>query len=457
MICLRIVIPDALGKLSLEAGTRGWFGGSGVAREHLAVIRESRVGEGEPIYAPGSAKLFDHWAFFNGSESNGKLVKWVSVRRGFGFALAYSESVRIEELTDWITDGQPPDLPDGETDSLCCLEPLEDGGVRIHLLVVFKDGSVTGGSVQTISAEPRLPTRLDGLRPIQALTGKRVGIVGVGSGGSMAALNLAASGVETLHLFDKDYLTTDNLFRHACSIRHLGRAKVHAVRSLIGYFDLPTSVSTYRQDVLGDATSLWKVMDEVDLILCATDNVISRRLVNYVCVRTATPLVMACTFRNAGIGEIIRVLPGESACYECTRLVLREAGALEADAEAGAAEVPYSLPGGDGPGQGAANQGTRGDVSMVAALLSRVAIMTVLADDPETERLPRDYMTWGGRAEKELPDPFGFERPFSVNWVEMRRREDCPVCATFGMPPDPEVDEEYEKITARLSAGNSPG
>ena len=164
MICLRIVIPETLGKLSLDAGTRGWFGGSGVAREYLAVIRDSRVGEGEPIYAPGSARLFDHWAFFNGSESNGKIVQWVSVRRGFGFALAYSESVRKEELTDWITDGQPPDIPDGETDSLCCLEPLEEGGTRVHLLVVFKDGSVTSGSVQTISAEPRLPARLDGLR-----------------------------------------------------------------------------------------------------------------------------------------------------------------------------------------------------------------------------------------------------------------------------------------------------
>jgi hypothetical protein len=94
---------------------------------------------------------------------------------------------------------------------------------------------------------------------------------------------------------------------------------------------------------------------------------------------------------------------------------------------------------------------------MVAALLSRVAVMTLLADDPETERLPRDYMTWGGRAEKELPDPFSFERPFSMNWVEMRRREDCPVCGTVGMPPDPEVDEEHEKITAGLAAGNPAG
>ncbi len=105
MICLRIVIPETLGKLSLAAGTRGWFGGSGVAREHLAVIRDSRVGEGEPIYAPGSARLFDHWAFFNGSESNGQLVQWVSVRRGFGFALAYSENLLRDKAGGLSTKG----------------------------------------------------------------------------------------------------------------------------------------------------------------------------------------------------------------------------------------------------------------------------------------------------------------------------------------------------------------
>lgn len=451
MICLRIVIPETLGKLSLEAGTRGWFGGSGVAPEHLAVIRASRVGDGERIYAPGSLRLFDHWAYFNGDSSD-QLVQWVSVRPGFGSALAYSESVRKDELADWIADGQPPDIPDGKADSLCCLEPLEGGTVRVHLLVVLDDGSVISGSVQTIPAELRLPARLDGLRPIQALTEKRVAIVGVGSGGSMAALNLAASGMGTLRLFDKDYLTTDNLFRHACDMRHLGRAKVHAVRDLIGYFDLPTSVSVYRQDVVGEAETLWKVMDEVDLVLCATDNVVSRRLVNYVCVRTGTPLVMACTFQNAGIGEIIRVLPGESACYECTRLTLREVGALEPgfEQDAVASAVPYGVAGGAEPTSGQANQGTRTDVAMVAALLSKVAVMTLLAGDPETDRLPQDYMIWGGRVETGLPNPFSFEWPFGVNWVPLSRRGDCMVCGTFGMSPRSEIDEDYEKIMAGL-------
>jgi molybdopterin/thiamine biosynthesis adenylyltransferase len=458
VIFFHLVIPSMLGKRSHDAGTRGWFGGSGVKSEYLAVVRFSQVEEGNSILAPASLRVMDHWAYFNG-ESGNKLIPWVSVKPGFGNALAKPGRIRIDDLAGWTADAQLPDLLEGALSSLCCLEPLESGVVMVYLLVLWTEsGRVSRGTVEFVPSLPRLPARLDGLRPIQALVEKKVAIIGVGSGGSMAALNLAASGVGKLHVFDKDYLSTDNLFRHACDMRHLGRAKVLAVRDLIGSYDLPAVVEPHEVDVVDNAGSLWEVMDDVDLVLCATDSVTSRRLVNYVCVHTRTPLVMACTFHNARVGEIIRVLPGESACYECTRLILREAGALEeVDAETGAAETPYGLTGGGDSDQGAANQGTRSDVSMVAALLSRVAVMTLLADDPETERLPRDYMTWGARAETGLPDPFSFERPFSVNWVEMRRREDCPVCATIGMPPDPEVDEEYEKITAGLAAGNSAG
>lgn len=452
MIFLRLVIPETLGKLSLEGGTRGWFDGSGVEGERLAVVRASRVGEGDPIFAPGSWRLFDHWAFFNG-KSNDKLIPWVAVRVGFGFALASSKAARKEDLTDWIVDGKPPELLDGEINSLCCLEPLKSGSVRVHLLVVLDDGNVIRGRVDTVSGQPKLPARLDGLRPIQALAEKRVAIIGLGSGGSMAALNLAASGVGTLHLFDKDYLTVDNLFRHACDMRHLGRAKAHAVRDLMAYFDLPSASTTYVGDVMDDAEDLWGVMGEVDLVLCATDNVISRRLVNYVCVHTGTPLVMACTFRNARLGEIIRVLPGESACYECTRLILREAGALESASEQGdgTAAVPYGLTEEAGPAS-QSNQGTRADVAIVAALLSRVAVMTLLSADTEEDRLPRDYVIWGGRVETNLPEPFRFERPFGMNWVPLERREECLVCGHVGRPPSPEVDGEYKEIMAVLRA-----
>ncbi len=458
MIIFQLIIPEELGTLSLQAGTRGWLKGSVIGKEYLGVAYASRVGSGEYFYAPGSSRLFDHWAFFHGSTQD-QLAPWFAVKPGFGRALAASRKRVGRELASWISDGEPLGLPEGQPTSICCFEPVEGGDADVYLILAGLEDKIFKGVVHRVGAQPRPPARLDGLRPMKALAEKRVAVVGVGSGGSMAALDLAAGGVGTLHLFDKDDLTLENLFRHACDLRHLGRAKVLAVRDLIRSYDLPAVVEPHEQDVVDDAQDLWKMMDEVDLVLCATDSVLSRRLVNYVCVQSGTPLVMACTFRNARIGEIIRVLPGESACYECTRIALREAGALEpveAGDSAAAASLPYGLSEGDEEEGSGANQGTRSDVAMVAALQSRIAIMTLLAGDPDVDKLPRDYMTWGGRVETGLSDPFNFERPFSVNWVPLTRREACPVCAEVGRPLDPGIDEEYESIMANLNTEASP-
>ena len=458
MILFQLVIPERLGTLSLEAGTRGWFKGSVIGKEYLAVVYAGQVGAGEHFYAPGSSRIFDHWALFHGTTQD-QLVPWFAVRPGFGKALAASRKRVGRELASWLSDGEPLGLPEGQPASICCVEPVEGADAEVYLILVGLEGKILKGTIHSVAAHPRPPARLDGLRPMKSLAEKRVAVIGVGSGGSMAAVDLAAGGVGTLHLFDKDDLTLDNLFRHACDLRHLGRAKVLAVRDLIRTYDLPTVVETHEQDVVDDAQDLWKVMDDIDLVLCATDSVSSRLIVNYVCVQSGTPLIMACTFRNARIGEIIRVLPGESACYECTRIALRETGALEpVEGGDGAAttSVPYGLSDGDAEEGGGANQGTRSDVAMVAALQSRIAVMTLLAGDPDVDKLPRDYMTWGGRVETGLSDPFNFERPFSVNWVPLTRREDCPVCATVGRPLDPGVDEEYEYIMANLTTEASP-
>ena len=159
---------------------------------------------------------------------------------------------------------------------------------------------------------------------------------------------------------------------------------------------------------------------------------------------------MACAFENAGIGEIIRVKPGVSACYECTRAALTKAGALELmnDADESGSHVPYGPLSGREP-EPASSQGSRADVAMVAALLSRVAIIT-LADGPETDSLPHDYLAWGGRV-TELPSPFNFDRPFSTNWVELERDENCLVCADVGRPVAREIETAFAAIMAKVN------
>lgn len=447
----RLVIAEGIETVSLNKGTRGYFGGSFIESEHLAVARSTKLDGGEQLYAAGSIRLFQHWSWAYGTSTT-ELVRWVAVKSGFSAALKAGRISR-GDLANWVIDQQPLDLPGDAVVNLCCLEADANGKTAVKLLFLYAD-KVGVGQVETVTEEPRISERLDGLKPTEALQSKRVAVVGVGSGGSMAAVNLAAAGVGTLHLFDKDILTKENIFRHACDIRHVGRAKVLAVKDQIGSYDLPAKVVTHYQDVVKDASDLWAVLTDVDLVLCATDSILSRRLVNYTSVRSQLPLVMACTFQNASIGELINVKPGESACYECTRLELSKAGALQLlpDAEESGSQIPYERAPESNVEPSTTNQGSRADVSMIAALQSRIAISALLIKEFSENPLPADYLTWGVRAITSLSDPFNFERPFSTNWVHLQRQAECPVCGDIGSPIDKESDRTYEEIMASLQS-----
>ena len=75
--------------------------------------------------------------------------------------------------------------------------------------------------------------RLEGLYDTAALRTKRVVVVGLGSGGSTVALELAKAGVARLTLIDPDTLEETNLIRHECDDRYLGENKAVAVADLI--------------------------------------------------------------------------------------------------------------------------------------------------------------------------------------------------------------------------------
>lgn len=58
----------------------------------------------------------------------------------------------------------------------------------------------------------------------------KIGIVGVGSLGSYVANELLNSGVRNLTLFDSDYFSSENLFRHRLSSDFIGYSKVEALK-----------------------------------------------------------------------------------------------------------------------------------------------------------------------------------------------------------------------------------
>lgn len=58
-----------------------------------------------------------------------------------------------------------------------------------------------------------------------------------------------------------------------------------------------------------------KIFSEFDLILDCTDNVPTRYLVNDVCVLLKKPLIAANAIKFEG--QLLKIIPGETACYRC--------------------------------------------------------------------------------------------------------------------------------------------
>src|SRR5947208_205763 len=90
------------------------------------------------------------------------------------------------------------------------------------------------GSIATTGRRGRMttPARLERIATsidLPRLTASRGLVVGLGSGGSTVALELAKSGIGHLILCDPDRLEEHNLVRHECDERYLGESKPRAV------------------------------------------------------------------------------------------------------------------------------------------------------------------------------------------------------------------------------------
>jgi molybdopterin/thiamine biosynthesis adenylyltransferase len=148
----------------------------------------------------------------------------------------------------------------------------------------------------------------------QKLLSSKVLIVGAGGLGSPAGLYLAAAGVGTIGIVDADKVELTNLQRQI--IHHttdLGIEKVKSAKTKMQAINPDVTVKAYHEQV--SAGSIRKIIRQYDFIIDATDNFPAKFLINDACFFEKIP------FSHAGVlrfdGQLMTVLPGESACYRC--------------------------------------------------------------------------------------------------------------------------------------------
>ncbi|MHC4646523.1 MAG: HesA/MoeB/ThiF family protein [Planctomycetota bacterium] len=166
----------------------------------------------------------------------------------------------------------------------------------------------------------------------QKLLSSKVLIVGAGGLGAPAALYLAAAGIGTIGIVDDDRVDLTNLQRQV--IHHtgdIGAEKVDSARTKIKAISPGTTVRTHR--IRATAENISQIIREYDFVVDGTDNFPAKFLINDACYFENVP------FSHAGIlrffGQLITVLPGETACYRCIFRSPPPAGVVPSCSQAG--------------------------------------------------------------------------------------------------------------------------
>ena len=139
----------------------------------------------------------------------------------------------------------------------------------------------------------------------------------MGSFGSQLAVELAKAGVLHFTLIDNDRLESENIIRHACGQRDLGRFKTKAVKDVLSDKNARVNVETF-QGTLEQYMELDEDgLSNFDLILGCTDNNSSRFLLSHFALANNIPLLIGKAFSAAEGGDIFVQKSQNEACYAC--------------------------------------------------------------------------------------------------------------------------------------------
>ena len=146
------------------------------------------------------------------------------------------------------------------------------------------------------------------------LKNAKICVVGTGGLGNPITTRLAAMGVGTLRIVDRDVIELSNLHRQTMFDEDdVGQVKVEVAAKKLQKLNPDCTIEALAISV-NDYTAL-EVVKGCSVVIDALDSVVARYALNKACVKFGIPFV---TGAAVGVsGQVFTILPKESACYYC--------------------------------------------------------------------------------------------------------------------------------------------
>lgn len=268
--------------------------------------------------------------------------------------------------------------------------------------------------------------RIESLFDVSLFASATVMIAGCGSGGSAVALQLAMSGVGNFILVDNDTLGPENVIRHVCGRRYIGQKKIQAVGDVLLDRNPKINITGIDADLL-TYPDLREQIQDVDVVVLATDNDATRYTINELCVNEGVPFVVGKVFTRGIGGEVFAFRP-PAGCLACLENFLQRTpfrdGVREIDLVSDeerekvyGMEIPEIK---DSPGLAV-------DISFITSFHTRFvldAIARGLSERPRfLEPIAENYIVWGNRP------THPFQKHFQIQRIEMSPQQGCAVCS----------------------------
>ena len=150
----------------------------------------------------------------------------------------------------------------------------------------------------------------------EKISQKHVLLVGAGALGSANAEALVRSGVGRLTIVDRDYVETSNLQRQQLYTERDVEQKLPKAEAAKGHLQAINHEAAVNAVIMdGTAQTLEPLLEDVDLIIDATDNFETRMVINDLSQKLQIPWIYgACV---GSVGMSMTILPGQTPCLHC--------------------------------------------------------------------------------------------------------------------------------------------